>query len=114
MNCGAVKWGALNPCPKCEAGSTGNIPLDIAFSDHYMSHETILNFGAVLSELTSFTNDRTLAAAAFLEYVSREHPEILTVEYPQTTIARLEPLLRQVTVKRFEVKEGYSLTNEPD
>ena len=41
LNCGEKKFGAICPCPSCQAESTGDINLDIAFSDHHMSVETI-------------------------------------------------------------------------
>ena len=33
LHCGEIKFGALCPCPQCQADSTGNVDLDIAFSD---------------------------------------------------------------------------------
>jgi len=40
LNCGEVKFGAICPCPKCNVESTGDMNLDIAFSDHHMAKET--------------------------------------------------------------------------
>jgi hypothetical protein len=46
LYCGKTKFGALVPCPYCHIKGTGNIMLDIKFSDHHFSNHTLLALGA--------------------------------------------------------------------
>jgi hypothetical protein len=80
LNCGETKFGALCPCPACQAGSTGDINLDIAFSDHHMSVETIKEFGEVVRAIRRVCEDDESRFWSFISFVSTNHPEILQVE----------------------------------
>ena len=51
LTCGDVKFGAICPCPNCGVSSTGNMQLDIAFSDHHLSRRTLDELGAVVAEI---------------------------------------------------------------
>jgi len=82
FNCGATKFGAICPCPECQRASTGDMGLDIAFSDHHWSEATLKAFGEVVRSLRRVGADDELRFWSFVRYVSVNHPEILTVDLP--------------------------------
>jgi hypothetical protein len=80
LHCGSTKFGALCPCPDCESGSTGDVQLDIAFSDHHMSIATIEGFGRVIKAIRLVCDDDELCFWSFISYISTNHPDILSVD----------------------------------
>jgi len=80
LNCGDIKCGALIPCSTCDAPATGNIALDIAFSDHRIPRDKLLELGAVVGEIHRICEDRSLCLWTFLQYVSLHHPAILAID----------------------------------
>ena len=46
-NCGEMKWGAFNPCPKCKAapGSEDELAVSLVLSDHYQDKPTMERIG---------------------------------------------------------------------
>src|SRR4051794_1647899 len=66
FNCGETKFGALCPCPSCQEGSTGDINLDIAFSDHHMAVETIKEFGEVVRAIRRACDEDELRFWSFI------------------------------------------------
>lgn len=96
LNCGAVKFGAICPCPKCQVASTGDMMLDIAFSDHHMGKETLHEFGEVIATLHQATSDETLRFWTFIRYISVNHPSILGVELNAEVQQQCDALLAQV------------------
>lgn len=79
FNCGATKFGAICPCPECSVASTGDMNLDIAFSDHRMSVDSLKAFGAVVRAIRAVCLDEQLRFWSFLRVVSLRHSEILSV-----------------------------------
>ena len=75
FNCGATKFGAICPCPQCGFTSTGDMNLDIAFSDHRLSEETLRAFGAVVGSIHRVCDDDHLRFWTFIHYVSTRHPD---------------------------------------
>jgi hypothetical protein len=80
LKCGDIKIGALVPCSKCEAPATGNIGLDILFSDHRIPREKLLELGSVVSEIHRICEDESLCLWTFLQYVTLHHPTILEID----------------------------------
>ncbi len=80
LNCGEIKGGALIPCSKCDAPATGNLALDIAFSDHRLSREKLLELGSVVSEIHRVCEDDSLCLWTFLQYITLHHPTILEID----------------------------------
>jgi hypothetical protein len=39
LNRGETKFGAIRPCRSCKTASTGDMSLDIAFSDHHVADD---------------------------------------------------------------------------
>lgn len=70
LYCGDTKFGALIPCPNCKADSTGNMNLDIAFSEHPMSVATIEAFGEVVRAIRRVCEDDEMRFWAFASYRS--------------------------------------------
>ena len=105
LNCGEVKFGAICPCPKCNVASTGNIGLDIAFSDHHLSVPTLEAFGKVVRAIRGATQDDQLRFWSFLHYISANHSDILRIEQPPEQQAQCDAVLAlaqppPVTVER--------------
>jgi hypothetical protein len=104
LNCGSTKIGALCPCPACQAGSTGNFQLDITFSDHRLSQHMLEQFGAVIKAIAGRTADPELRFWSFLEYVSRNHPDILSVELKPEAREQVEVVLSGLEVPPVKMR----------
>ena len=48
FNCGELKFGAYCPCPECQVASTGDMNLDLLFSDHYLTRATLGALGEMV------------------------------------------------------------------
>ena len=79
LNCGEVKFGAICPCPKCEVASTGDMGLDIAFSDHNIEKQSLEDLGKVVAAIHRVSSDSELCFWTFIYYVSTNHSDILGV-----------------------------------
>jgi hypothetical protein len=109
FHCGETKFGALCPCPECQSGPTGDIQLDIAFSDHHMSVASIAGFGRAIKAIRMVCEDDELCFWSFISFVSTHHSDILRVELePEIgrscakVLARASP--EPVTVEEPEFK----------
>ncbi len=80
LNCGDIKCGAMIPCSKCDAPATGNLALDIAFSDHRIPREKLVELGSIVSEIHRICADQSLCLWTFLQYVTLHHPSILEID----------------------------------
>ena len=106
LNCGDVKFGAICPCSGCGVESTGDMSLDIAFSDHHLGKETLEQFGAVVKAIHDVCDDDELCFWAFILYVSDNHPDILAAEIKPDLMQRVEQLLGGVALPVVTVREG--------
>jgi hypothetical protein len=104
LNCGSTKWGALCPCPACQAAATGDSTLDITFSDHRLSRSTLEQLGAVIKAIAIRADDQELRFWSFIEYVSRNHPDILRVELKPEVREQVEAVLSGLEVPPVEVR----------
>lgn len=104
LNCGEVKFGALCPCPKCQAPSTGDVQLDIAFSDHQMGRETLEEFGHVIETLHGATDDEELCFWAFIRFVSTMHASILGVTLEPELQQRCDELIASVSIPTVQLR----------
>lgn len=106
LNCGDTKFGALCPCPACQAGSTGDVNLDIAFSDHYMAVETIKEFGEVVRAIRRVCDEDQLRFWSFIAFISSHHPEILNVELTPDAAGRCAEVLERAKPPPVIVREA--------
>ncbi len=106
FNCGNTKFGALLPCPECGAGSTGNMGLDIAFSEHHMSGGSIEGFGKVIRAINQVCDDESPRAKSFIRYVSNEHSDILTMDLPPNEAAECDEVLKRAQPPKVTVEES--------
>lgn len=106
LNCGATKWGAICACSACQVKSTGDIHLDIAFSDHQMSKETLEAFGEVVRAIHRVCDDGHLCFWAFTYYIAKHHPDILEVEFPPERQTQCEEVLLRANPPTVEVIES--------
>jgi hypothetical protein len=98
FNCGVVKHGAVCPCPKCSVPSTGNMDLDIAFSDHNLSKGTLEDFGKVVAAIHAQSDDTELCFWTFLRYISTNHSSILRVELKPDAAEQCDLLLSRISL----------------
>lgn len=115
LNCGEVKFGALCPCPKCQAPSTGDIQLDIAFSDHQMGRETLEEFGHVIETLHGATEDEELCFWAFIRFVSTVHASVLGVTLEPELQQRCDDLIASVSIPPVQLRPSpHMVLRTPD
>ena len=111
FNCGHTKFGAICPCPECGVASTGDMNLDITFSDHRMSVATLGAFGEVVRAIRRVCDDDRLRFWSIIRYVSVHHSDILGVEQPpeqqvacDAVLARAQP--PSVAVEESGIRRG--------
>jgi hypothetical protein len=103
-----MKFGAICPCPECNVTSTGDMNLDIAFSDHRISAATIEAFGNVIRAIRRICDDDQLRFWAFIRFVSVNHPTILRVELSPDDQARCDAVLERAHPPSVAVEESAS------
>lgn len=106
FKCGNTKFGAICPCPECGVSSTGDMGLDIAFSDHRMTEESLKQFGDVVRAIRRVCDDDELCFWTFIHYVSTEHSSILGVEMPAERARRCAEILAQAKPPPVQVEES--------
>ena len=107
FNCGDTKFGALIPCPSCNAPASGDANLDIAFSDHRMSKNNLEKLGEVVAAIKTQSEDQELCFWTFIHYVSVHHPSILGVELNSDVQASAEAILSGLDLPEFTVELGH-------
>ena len=108
FNCGAIKFGAICPCIECEKTSTGDMNLDIAFSDHNMTKETLEAFGEVVRSIRKVCDDDELRFWSFIHYVSTRHPDILGVELSDELRSACEDVIERANPPDVVYEESAS------
>jgi hypothetical protein len=106
FNCGETKFGAICPCPSCQVASTGDISLDILFSDHHMAVETLKDFGKVVRAIRGVCPEDELRFWSFISFVSSHHPEILHVELKPEAAGRCAEVLTRADPPPVVVRES--------
>ena len=104
MACGATKFGALLPCGKCGAGSTGDVQIDILFTDHHFAVETLEEFGNVIRTIREVETDPPAVFWSFIAYVSRDHGELLQATPPKELAQRVSKVLDGRTFPPVEIR----------
>src|SRR5947208_1440674 len=104
FNCGATKFGASCPCPECQRASTGDMGLDIAFSDHHWSEATLKAFGEVVRSLrrvgegrvpAGLDGPRALGAAPFVPQLALDEVDELGAHLDAALAEGPDDLLRR-------------------
>jgi len=93
LNCGHTKFGAITPCPECNVASTGDMNLDVTFSEHRISISTISELGKVIQDIRRVCKNDKLRFKSFIRYVSLNHPSILSLEQPPDERAECDDVL---------------------
>ena len=106
---GDTKFGALLSCQKCSADSTGNISLDILFTDHNFSAQTLSEFGNVIKAISLASDNDKLRFSAFMLYISNNHDEILEVNYDDQLTAFCNALLEKANVPNNTSETGLEM-----
>lgn len=112
LNCGATKFGALVPCPKCQFHMMGrmdsmpDISLAIAFSNHHFAPETLEEFGNIIKAINQVCNDRDLAHWSFIKYIVQHHPEVLDAKFPPYLSAKTFQVLAQLDLPAVTLRES--------
>lgn len=111
LHCGGTKFGALCPCGDCGGPSTGNAQLDILFSDHHMSADTIRQFGAVIRAMKDASPDPNVRFWSFISFVSNHPSNLLKADPPEPLAAAVREVLAKtplpaVTYEHGRIKPG--------
>ena len=106
FNCGHTKFGAICPCPECNIASSGDMNLDIAFSDHRLSVATLGAFGDVVRAIRRVCDDDKLRFWSFIRFVSVNHPDILGVNMPPKQQAACDAVLARAHPPPVVVEES--------
>ena len=113
LNCGEMKFGALCPCPRCEAGSSGNMELDIVFSDHNLTEDTLKGLGVVLEHFHTKTQDPAVAFWSLIRYISENHENILQVPVPDKFADQVSEIYSDEEIPEVLIKPSYP-ASEPE
>lgn len=103
LACGGIKFGALNPCPACGSGSTGNMNLDILFGDHHFHLRTLEQFGAVIKTIQQAPAEAAVQHRAFLLYISDYHPSVMQVSPRANWVLPVRAFLNTLTLPTVEL-----------
>ncbi|MCC9605466.1 hypothetical protein LOC68_22810 [Blastopirellula sp. JC732] len=106
FNCGETKWGALCPCEKCGCKGTGNIELDIVFSDHHISARSLEDLGKLIKRLhaADTSGQEGVCFWAFIAYISQHPSELLKANPPAEIAADVDRLLTQASLPQIEIE----------
>ena len=114
LNCGAVKFGAICPCPKCSVASSGNMQLDIAFSDHHLPLEKLKELGDVVRRIGKVCgDDAKLRGMSFMGYVTEHEPGILRINLAPDDAARVKHVLAELDQVGPVADDDDQLANRP-
>ena len=106
LNCGHTKFGAICPCPECSVASTGDMNLDITFSDHHLSVATLRAFGEVVRAIRRVCDDDQLRFWSFIRYVSVNHLDVLGARLSPEQQAACDAVLSRALPPPVSVEES--------
>jgi hypothetical protein len=105
FNCGEIKFRSIGPCPRCQIASSGDIGLDMAFSERQYDVETLQEFAGVLKAIHSAVDDPSTRFWAFIQYVSEHHPVILKANTPPELRDRVIGVLRGIVLPPVTLRQ---------
>jgi hypothetical protein len=106
LNCGEVKFGAIFPCPNCQVESTRNFTLDITFSDHCLSVDSLKALGEIIKTIHKHSDDDELCFWTFLQHVSEKYVA-LKVNVPTELAPKVPGLLKNIELPKITVEESF-------
>ena len=106
FSCGETKFGALCPCSECSAEPSGDVSLDILFSDHNYSVKTLTEFGHVIKAISAVSDNDEVNLLTFLLYISNNHSDLLQVKYEEEQEQLCMSLLEKAAVPKVTVEES--------
>jgi hypothetical protein len=77
--------------------------LDIAFSDHRIPRERLLELGSVVTEIHRICEDESLCLWTFLQYVTLHHPSILEIDLKDEARDAVERVLSRLNIPPLSV-----------
>jgi hypothetical protein len=80
--------------------------LDIAFSDHFLTEDTLRAFGAVVAAIRRVCDDEPLRYWSFIHYVSTRHPELLGVSLEKEQRDWCEDVVRRANPPPVTVEQS--------
>ena len=104
FKCGDTKFGALLKCQKCSADPTGNVSLDILFTDRNFSDQTLSEFGNVIKAIALASDNDALSFSAFLLYISNNHNDLLQVNYDDQKTTLCNALLEKAKAPLIKIE----------
>jgi len=111
LNCGDLKFGAICPCPSCQVASSGNMELDIAFSDHYVDESSLRELGALLQQIREAAAEEEEPAAVtfwtFMRYISEHQSEVLQATVPREYAQRVGEIYESLTIPEIHLMPGH-------
>lgn len=110
--CGEIKFGAICPCPACSVATSGDMTLDILFSDHYLAKETLEQFGHIVRAIQEEAGDPQFGFYAFLYHVSRNYPDLLQYETSPQGAQQIAALLAPLDLPRVDVMPGRTAASD--
>lgn len=114
FHCGKTKFGALCPCGECGGGASGNLNLDILFSDHRMPVASLEKFGSVIQRIEEVEQDPMVRFWAFIKYVSDHPTDLLKAEPPAEIAEQVRRALAAAQAPTIEVEViGGGVSNGP-
>ena len=106
FRCGEIKFGAWVPCQKCHGGPSGNKRLDLLFSDHHFAPATLEALGRMIMNIRSVGSNDVESFWTFMEYISRNYPQIIVVSIPEEFKTKVADLLAFLELPRIELRSG--------
>jgi hypothetical protein len=96
--------GAFCACELCGIESSGDVGLDMEFTDHHHSEATLVAFGEVIKRIkNACKDDDGLVPWAFIKYVSDHHPDILSADIPPAIARDATRLLKAANITPVKV-----------
>ncbi len=84
LNCGALKFGALCPCPECDAETCGNREYDLFFTDHLFTVDFLEVLSEDFKDFKEFDGDDQTRLTAFLIFAAEYAPEDIRIDFRET------------------------------
>ena len=99
-----MKHGAWCACASCGLTSCGYLPVDIMFSDHWMSDYDLVRFGDVIRTIRAAGYDDVTGFWAFITFATRCFGHLLGVKVPESYRKKAEALLSAIDLPYINVK----------